>query len=41
MIGYVHVDDLPTGDLHDDEHIKDLKRDGVLHKEVTGHTALA
>jgi hypothetical protein len=36
MIGYVQVYDLSTGNLHDDKHIKDLKRDRVLHKEVTG-----
>ena len=36
MIGYMKVYDLSTGNLHDDEHIKDLKRDRVLHEEVTG-----
>ena len=36
MIGYMKVYDLSTGNLHDDEHIKELKRDRVLHKEVTG-----
>jgi hypothetical protein len=35
MIGYMKVYDFSTGDLHDDEHIKDLKRDRMLHKEVT------
>ena len=41
MIGYMQVDDLPTCNLHDDEHVKDPKPDRVLHKEVTGHMDLA
>jgi hypothetical protein len=36
MIGYMKVYDLSTGNLHHHEHIKNLKRDRVLHKEVTG-----
>ena len=36
MIGYMKVYDLSTGNLHDDEHIKDLKGDRMLHKKVTG-----
>ena len=32
MIGYIQVYHLLTGNLHDDEHIKDLKRDRVLQK---------
>ena len=34
MIGDMKVYDLSTGNLHDDEHIKDLKYDRVLHEEV-------
>ncbi|MBP1598483.1 MAG: hypothetical protein H6Q05_3860, partial [Acidobacteria bacterium] len=36
MIGYMKVNDLSTGRLHDNEYIKALKQDSVLHKEVTG-----
>ncbi len=36
MIGYVQVDDLSTGNLHDDEYVKDTKPNRVLHKEVAG-----
>ena len=40
MIGYLQVYDLSTGKLHDDENIKDLKPDRVLHQEVTGPQGL-
>jgi len=36
MIGCMQVHDLWTGKLHDNEYIKDLKRDRGLHKKVTG-----
>ena len=36
MIGYMKVNDLSTGRLHDNEYIKALKQYSVLHKEVTG-----
>jgi len=34
MIGYMQVCDLSTGKLHDDEYIKNLKANRVLHEEV-------
>ena len=40
MIGYLQVYDLTTGKLHDDENIKDLNPDRVLHQEVTGPQGL-
>jgi hypothetical protein len=40
MIGYMQGYDLSTGKLHDDEYIKDLKGDRVLHKKVTGPDGL-
>jgi hypothetical protein len=40
MIGYMQVYDLSTGKLHDDEYIKDLNSDRVLHKKVTGPQSL-
>jgi hypothetical protein len=36
----MQVYDLSTGKLHDDEYIKDLKSDRLLHKEVTGPQSL-
>jgi hypothetical protein len=40
MIGYMQVYDLSTGKLHDEEYIKGLKSDRVLHKKVTGPQSL-
>lgn len=40
MFGHMKVHDLSTGNLHDDERVKDPKPDGVLHKEVTGPDGL-
>jgi hypothetical protein len=41
MIGYMQGYDLSTGKLHDDEYIKDLKGDRVLHKKSQDQMALA